>query len=439
MPASAIFAALEVVSREAILETTLEKTLSAWLANGGKLEFLTGDDGVRTEAEARLVCAVLEKALSVPVASYVESGYNLHAAIAYFQNVQSQQAANQLRGQGLPRLRSLVRDYLAQHHMDVDIVLFAAKILALYGDPEDVPLLVSLARDPACENAYLWEIVLSEVATAGNEAAVRVAEGLRQPLPGRFCRVAFLDFSNKIALAGTLAGHPFSSAEGIAFLKECLSEPDESKWSYAVSATAALPFLQCDSVAELVAIARAHPSLEVQIEAAWADARMGQDAGVERLALLAGDPRSAHRAIRYLDELGRADRIPGQALTPEAQALAEMAHWLSHPSELGRPPAEVSVADAREIFWPPTDDTRKLYVIRYTYPAEGGKLAASYGLVGSTTWSMMSEDVSDPQDVYALHCCWELQMKGDARAPAERSAAAGRRILAERNPEFAAH
>lgn len=38
-------------------------------------------------------------------------------------------------------------------------------------------------------------------------------------------------------------------------------------------------------------------------------------------------------------------------------------------------------------------------------------------------------------DVYAIHCCWELQANEDPRAPSEHSAATGR-ILSERNPEF---
>jgi len=34
-----------------------------------------------------------------------------------------------------------------------------------------------------------------------------------------------------------------------------------------------------------------------------------------------------------------------------------------------------------------------------------------------------------PEDIYALHCCWELQQNGDPRAPEELSVAAGRKLL----------
>ena len=34
-----------------------------------------------------------------------------------------------------------------------------------------------------------------------------------------------------------------------------------------------------------------------------------------------------------------------------------------------------------------------------------------------------------PEDAYALHCCWELEVKEDLRAPEERTIQAGRAIL----------
>jgi hypothetical protein len=77
-------------------------------------------------------------------------------------------------------------------------------------------------------------------------------------------------------------------------------------------------------------------------------------------------------------------------------------------------------------------------VIRYGYQDETGQWDRGYGLTGSTTWAMFGEnDATAPTlDVYAIHCCWELEAKEDRRAPGERSAAAGRRLLAEHNAEF---
>ena len=60
---------------------------------------------------------------------------------------------------------------------------------------------------------------------------------------------------------------------------------------------------------------------------------------------------------------------------------------------------------------------------------------------GLSTFALFGENSPDlkPVEVYALHCCWELQFNKDDRAPAERSVAAGLAILRESNPELAAH
>jgi hypothetical protein len=64
--------------------------------------------------------------------------------------------------------------------------------------------------------------------------------------------------------------------------------------------------------------------------------------------------------------------------------------------------------------------------------------SAGFGLTGSTTWAMFGENDAATRalDVYAIHCCWELESNEDPRAPGERSTAAGRRLLAEYNAEF---
>ena len=52
-------------------------------------------------------------------------------------------------------------------------------------------------------------------------------------------------------------------------------------------------------------------------------------------------------------------------------------------------------------------------------------------MVGSVTFALFGETNADlsPEDVYGLHCCWELECNGDDRAPRKRSAAAGRKLL----------
>ena len=121
-------------------------------------------------------------------------------------------------------------------------------------------------------------------------------------------------------------------------------------------------------------------------------------------------------------------------------ALAEMCEWLAHPMEFGRPPTAIAQTDTRELFWPPTEDRRRLWLFRYEYPPDDGETEPSigYGLVGSVTFALFGESTADlsPEQVYGLHCAWELEMNQDPRAPEKRTPESGMRILAAHNPGF---
>jgi hypothetical protein len=58
--------------------------------------------------------------------------------------------------------------------------------------------------------------------------------------------------------------------------------------------------------------------------------------------------------------------------------------------------------------------------------------------VGSITFSLFFVTSADmtPEEIYALHCCWELQTQGAPGTPKEISAAYGRKMLAEANRGF---
>ncbi len=124
--------------------------------------------------------------------------------------------------------------------------------------------------------------------------------------------------------------------------------------------------------------------------------------------------------MAYLTELGQGGRIPAEALAPNHRAAAEMANWLAHPSEFGRPPDAVEVVDSRELLWPPTNDRRRLWVVKYRFNATAEAPAdEGFGLVGSVTFALIGEATADlsPEDIYGLHCCWELEVNNDPRAP----------------------
>jgi len=418
---------------------TLERKLGAWIREGGPLQTAIGDAAeVKTAADARMVCAALDQASSPESIEGFEAEHNLHSIIALFQSVGSREALETLREAGLPRLRALLRRYLEHRQLKADLVLFVLKQLAMYSEPRDVPSIVAVARDPDCARGWLWQVVFRE---SGRDAvfADALVDGLRDPLPAGFCRVAYLDFATVRAMEGRGERHPFDTPAGHRALREWLEDTDSSNFSYAVSAAASLPFIAAEARDPLLALAQRHVDALVRMESAWARAKLGEEPGFVQLIELACDPRTAASASRYLVELGAEARLPETCRQPDFRALAEMAQWLAHPNEFCRMPDAIEIATHRELYWPPTRDRRPLWVIRYEYRAGDGTLDSGYGLVGSTTWALMDEAKAgeiEPLNVYALHCCWELESNQDSRAPAERNVAAGRRLLAEHNPEF---
>ncbi|HMG84218.1 MAG TPA: hypothetical protein VK574_00660 [Terracidiphilus sp.] len=117
--------------------------------------------------------------------------------------------------------------------------------------------------------------------------------------------------------------------------------------------------------------------------------------------------------MHYLTELGAKDRIPLKSKSDDFKAIAEMCQWLAHPNEMGSPPHDIRQVDARELFWLPTSDRRKLWVFRYEYPPRHSKTEPEidHGLVGSVTFALFGESTPNlsAEQVYGLHCAWELE------------------------------
>lgn len=316
---------------------------------------------------------------------------------------------------------------------------FILKMLASYGGPEAAERIIAAARDPRLTGGFMWCVIFGSLSNQtapvhATDTPRDVIDALRDPLPTGFTGVAYIDGANRLAHAGRLEGrHPFDTDAGIDLLRAWLTGADGAKPSYAHSATAALPFLERPERGELLALAMDHLDEGVQLEGAYAAARRGSAGGVRMLADATLDkPHLAGTARQYLEELGRADAIPAAADEPRHLALCEMASWLSHPQEFGRPPDALEVADDHEIDWPPTRDRRRMFVLRYRYDAAPGEDPdAGYGVVGSITFALFGEATADlsPEDALGLHCCWELEANADRRAPKERTAAAGRELL----------
>lgn len=423
-------------------KSQLTKALEKWSQAGGDLDDLLPAGGnlpVKSKAEAEALCAALDAvaAQSQGVNRDIISS-PLHTLAAFFQQVENQKTFEILKQHGLPRLRSWVRAFLTGQGIEVDDVMFILKILAMYHQPEDVPLIAAAARKPVYPDGYMWSVILGQF-IAEHPLAMEMIEALRDPLPSGFILVAYLDMANSLALAGKLQKHPFDTPDGQQQLETWLRDTNEDHFSYTRSATSALPFVTVTARTKLLETALAHPDASVRMEAAWAQAKSGDEAGLIRLAELCLDPCFSFTAQQYFEELGRADQIPVQAQEPNFRAVAELANWLAHPMEFGRPPDVIKLFDTRELRWPPTRDKRQLWLVEYSYiNKETGEPDRGVGLVGSTTFALFGETTTDlpPEDIYGLHCCWELKNNGDSRAPKERSAKAGREILRRQNSGF---
>jgi hypothetical protein len=422
--------------------------LDAWSATGGKFRDSVPDDHkVTTPAEAEAVCRGLDSPHIYEVNSIGRPA--LSELVHFFQTVSTRSAGQVLATEGLVRLRRIFRNALDRpfepdlqeykYREPYDSCAFILKVLAMYGTRGDGSLILKGARDLRVAEQGLWSVILYYLEKEHPEAT-DVFEALREPLPEAWAGLCYLEWANRVAEKQPLSQHPFNSRAGIARLAEYLTNPEPESWVEASCAVAAVPFVDPGARETLFDSADRHPRPQVRLEAAAARARTGSELGAQRLAELCLDPRLADGAIEHLEKLGLAAHIPAEARDPGFRAMAEMCTWLSDPNEQGRAPDEIVEYDTRVLNWPPTGDRRQLWIFKYRYEPDADRDEAEedVGLVGSITFSLFFVTSADmkPEEIYALHCCWELQTRGDPGAPKEISAAYGRKMLTKANRGF---
>ena len=402
-----------------MFSSPLQRAIARGMKPGGDLaaELGTLDDYVvRSRKDARAICDALAK-LQLPPPPRPSMRSPLHALAALFQDVEGADAPafEVLSKDGLPQLVRIFDAKIDTADEDADDLLFVLKVLAMYGSDEGAQRVIQAARKPLKPENYMWEPVLSCFSPA-HPHRDEVFEALGDPLPPGFIAVALFDSANRSALEVGLARHPFDSPAGWQRLQRWVEDCDADHFSYAHSATAALPFLSNPPRDNLLALAMDHADPGVQMEAAWAAAKLGREGGLKLLARYCLDVNHSDGAQHYLTELGRPDLVPAEATEPSFQAKAEFARWLAHPSELGRPPDELEIVDHRTLAWPPEREPTPFWVIRYLVRDTTGldDDDVDCGLVGSATWCFFSHKMHQrpPEDVYAIHCFWEMQQAG---------------------------
>jgi len=424
------------------LKSKLQKVLEKWVVNKGDLsEALDaiGDIEINKKKDAISIVEALKSiSYDVKVKEHQFSS-PVHCLTAFFQDARSKEAYEVFKENGIPELRRLLKEGLKFPKNREDDLMFIMKILGIYQQKQDASLIAEVALSGFQSDSYMWTVIFG-IFDEEHEYWKVLLEALRNPLPKDFIRVSYLDFANKLLMGKKKIRHPFDSDQGVEILKSYLSDTDRDSYSYAHSATVALPFLHEKSRTELSKLAQKHPDISVRIESDWVLAKLGDKAGVNSLKNWALDPNYSSVACAYLKELGYEKEIPSLALEENFVAMAEMCDWLSHPNEFGRPPDKIEQYDSRTLYWPPTDDERKVWLFKYNFkPLEkGDKLETGISMVGSITFALFGEATQDlsPVEVYGLHCAWELESNEDSRAPKKRSPASGLKILKQYNKDL---
>ena len=373
------------------------------------------DTPVKTKEEAEAICNLLKRLPAGPATGEKPATSRLHAMTALFQEVETKAAFGILAEKGVPELCRIF-DQLAdtKDEETVDDVLFLLEVLAMYRTEAGTDRVIRAAKKPMKPEAYMWSVILSQYKD-DHPQAKRLLKELGNPLPKGFLAVALLDCATDLAMDGAKIEHPFDSAEGVKRLQAWLTSRDEDEYSYAQSAAATIPFIHGPGRNRLLATALDHPAVNVQMEGAWASAKLGSEAGVKVLIRFCLDPSHSEKARQYLTELGRKESIPREALAPDFRAKAEFANWLAHPSELGRAPDELQIVDHRELPWPPGGKRKSLWLIKYRVKDTTGLAEDDIGcgLVGSVTFCLFSYKIAErpAEDAYAIHCCWEMEAK----------------------------
>ncbi len=435
----ALMSGCSEIGEEMFGKSKLQKILENWSVNKGDLPDALrslGETPIKKKKDAVAVINALKQISFAEEQKEYQLSSPTHCLVAFFQQIETQEAFNAFRENGLPELRRLLDEGLKNPENRENDLMFIMKIMAMYRQERDAKMIVEVARTGFNADGYMWSVVFGAFDEDHQHWRV-LLDGLSNPLPEDFICVAYLDFANGHAIEGRVEKHPFDSDWGLEKLKSWLSDKDEESFSYAHSAAASLPYLGEKSRSVLWNLARRHPDVGVRIESAWAAAKVGDAAGIGELKEWAMDVNHSTTACQYLAELGYEKEIPEQALGEDFKAMAEMADWLSHPNEYGRPPSKIERYDSRTLYWPPTDDERKVWLFKYEYEPqeEGDELDVGISMVGSVTFALFGEatDQLSPEEVYGLHCAWELEMNGDSRAPKERNEENGLKILKKYN------
>ena len=187
--------------------------------------------------------------------------------------------------------------------------------------------------------------------------------------------------------------------------------------SHQISEAVSLTVSLCDALALIgddKAIGKLNQALELKhrrlrTEAAAALAKLGDAHGRDVLIALAEEPVARLRVLAYAEELGFAADVDPRHKTGEARAEAELALWLSQPTQFGLPPSSCELLETRTQYWPSYEEPVACHLFRYTYDF-GVVRYSNVGIVGPVTHTFAA-DLSDLplEQIYAAYAGWQAE------------------------------
>lgn len=373
------------------------------------------DYPIRTSRDAKTICKALKLFPSRPKPERNAIRSELYSLTTLFHQVDGSdcRAFDILYHDGQLELLRIIEELSSQPPASFeDDLLMILKVFAVYGSKEGASKIIQVIKLGLFPNAFMWHSILRDFAQHPQQEFV--FSSLARSLPRGFVAIGLLDCANRAAIEYGMKEHPFDNPEGYTRLKNWLTDPNPDHFSYAISSSAALPSVTNSSEQDLLlSLSMSHSDPKVRIEGAWAATKAGKPGGLELMQQYCLDINHSVLAQRYLTELGLQDSIPEQVHESSFQAKAELANWLTHPSELGKPADELEIIDHRELAWPPEFEKRPMWIIKFLSRDKTGLEddICDCGLVGSMTWSFFFYSMIQrpPEDVYAIHCYWELQ------------------------------
>lgn len=362
---------------------------------------------------------------------------NLLHLILLLQDVSDEIVFESIKTKIIPNLISfydiLYSNYKSiTNNEDLDLDLLFLKVFAIYGNEEGITIIANKFLNGLKADSYLWSIIIKLIGYEKYKTNLFL-EKINFISPDKlskgFILSSYLELANmhmfqlededicpeSIEGYELLHSHLFNNEEGFKILKKAISSKNSDSFSTAVSATTAIPFLNKEYQDVLLPLSREHPFIDVSIESAWSGSKIGHENSIKQLIEYSKDYHYALKSINYLEELGLKKYLPESSKDKEFMALAEMSDWLRHPNEFGAYPDKAEIHDKRELFWPPLNQVKELFIVKYSYDFWNvdGTTEHGLGLVGSVTFSLFDVDTLDksPLEIYAIHCAWELGLE----------------------------